>query len=100
MPKNAGIESADVPEPNGAARTEFRMLMAECGDCGAVSTQEGGTRPSADQLCGGYTFSPQTDDDITGANGYLYDWSLGLGFHYNTGGVDLSFDYANEISWL
>jgi len=45
-------------------------------------------------LRGGYTFSPQTDDDITASKGYIYDWSLGLGFHYNTGDVDLSFDYA------
>ena len=52
------IEPINVEsQTNGAARTEFRMQMAECGDCGAVSTQEGGTRPSADQLCGGYTFS-------------------------------------------
>ncbi len=48
-------------------------------------------------LRGGYTFSPQTDKDITNARGYIYDWSLGLGFHYNTGDVDLSFDYAYRM---
>jgi len=45
-------------------------------------------------LRGGYTFSPQTDLDPTGTKGYIYDWSLGMGVHYNAGGVDLSFDYA------
>jgi hypothetical protein len=46
-------------------------------------------------LRGGYTLSPQTDKDIaTDTRGYIYDWSLGMGVHYNTGGVDLSFDYA------
>jgi len=48
-------------------------------------------------LRGGYTFSPQTDNDITDSRGYIYDWSLGLGFHYNAGGVDLSFDYAYRM---
>jgi hypothetical protein len=43
---------------------------------------------------GGYTFSPQTDKDITSASGYIYDWTMGAGVHYTTGGVDLSFDYA------
>ena len=45
-------------------------------------------------LRGGYVFSPQTDKDITGANGYIYDWTLGAGLHYNVGGVGLSVDYA------
>jgi hypothetical protein len=48
-------------------------------------------------LRGGYTFSPQAEKDVTGAKGYIYDWSLGLGFHYNTGDVDLSFDYAYRM---
>jgi hypothetical protein len=43
---------------------------------------------------GGYTFSPQTDKDITGANAYIYDWTLGAGLHYTVGGVGLSVDYA------
>lgn len=45
---------------------------------------------------GGYAFSPQTDDDITAAKGYIFDWTLGAGVHYNTGGVDLSLDYAYQ----
>lgn len=45
-------------------------------------------------LRGGYTFSPQTGKDITNAKGYVYDWALGAGVHYATGGVDLTFDYA------
>lgn len=45
-------------------------------------------------LRGGYIFSPQTDEDITGENGYIYDWTLGAGLHYNVGGVGLSIDYA------
>jgi hypothetical protein len=43
---------------------------------------------------GAYTFSPQTENDITGAEGYIYKWSFGVGVHYNVGGLDLSFDYA------
>jgi hypothetical protein len=43
---------------------------------------------------GGYTFSPQTADDPTGENAYIYDWTLGAGVHTNVGGVDLTFDYA------
>ena len=43
---------------------------------------------------GGYTFSPQTDKDVTGARGYIYDWSAGAGVRYNVGGVDLTFDYG------
>jgi len=45
-------------------------------------------------LRGGYSLSPQTDKDLTNAKGYIYDWTLGAGVHYLTGGVDLSFDYA------
>jgi hypothetical protein len=43
---------------------------------------------------GGYTFSPQTDKDLTGSRGYIYDYSLGAGIHYDVGGIDLAFDYA------
>jgi hypothetical protein len=43
---------------------------------------------------GAYTFSPQTGDDVTGATGYIYNWSFGAGAHYDVGGLDLSFDYA------
>ena len=45
-------------------------------------------------LRGGYTFSPQTDKDLTGSRGYIYDYTLGAGLHYAVGGVDLAFDYA------
>ena len=43
---------------------------------------------------GGYTFSPQTDEDITGENGYIYDFTAGAGLRYDVGGVVLGFDYA------
>jgi len=43
---------------------------------------------------GAYTFSPQTGKDLTGARGYIYDWSAGAGVKYNVGGVDLAFDYG------
>jgi hypothetical protein len=43
---------------------------------------------------GAYTLSPQTDDDVTGERGYIYDWSFGAGVRYDVGGLDLSFDYA------
>jgi long-subunit fatty acid transport protein len=43
---------------------------------------------------GGYTFSPQTSDDITGENGYIYDFTAGAGLRYDVGGVVLGFDYA------
>jgi hypothetical protein len=43
---------------------------------------------------GAYTFSPQTGNDVTGAQGYIYNWSFGAGVHYNVGGLDLTFDYA------
>ena len=45
-------------------------------------------------LRGGYTFSPQADKDPTGANSYIYDYTVGAGVHYPVGDVDLSFDYA------
>jgi hypothetical protein len=45
-------------------------------------------------LRGGYVFAPQTDKDVTGANGYIYDWTVGAGLHYNFGGIGLSVDYA------
>ncbi len=43
---------------------------------------------------GGYTFSPQADKDPTGANSYIYDYTLGAGLHYALTGIDLTFDYA------
>jgi hypothetical protein len=43
---------------------------------------------------GGYTFAPQADKDLTGERGYIYDYTLGAGIHYNVGDLDLSFDYA------
>ncbi|HTX98943.1 MAG TPA: PorV/PorQ family protein [Bacteroidota bacterium] len=43
---------------------------------------------------GGYTFAPQVNKDVLGANSYIYDYTLGAGLHYNVSGVDLSFDYA------
>jgi len=43
---------------------------------------------------GGYTFSPETDKDVTGATGYIYNWSFGAGVRYNVGGLDLAFDYG------
>jgi hypothetical protein len=43
---------------------------------------------------GGYTFSPETENDASGAKGYIYNWSVGAGVRYNVGGVDLSFDYG------
>ena len=43
---------------------------------------------------GGYAFSPQTDKDLTGARGYIYDLTLGAGVHYDVGGVGIKVDYA------
>jgi hypothetical protein len=43
---------------------------------------------------GGYTFSPQTNKDLTGASGYIYDWTGGAGFHTDVGGVGIKVDYA------
>lgn len=43
---------------------------------------------------GAYTFSPQTENDVTGAATYLYNWSFGAGVRYDVGGLDLSFDYG------
>jgi hypothetical protein len=43
---------------------------------------------------GGYTFSPETETDVTGAQSYIYNWSFGAGVHYEVGGVDLAFDYG------
>ena len=45
-------------------------------------------------LRGGYTFAPQADKDPTGANSYLYDYTVGAGVHYPLEGLDLSLDYA------
>lgn len=42
----------------------------------------------------GYIGAPQAAKDVTGGRGYLYDYSLGAGIHYEVGGVDLKFDYA------
>jgi hypothetical protein len=43
---------------------------------------------------GGYTLPGQATKDVLAQREYLYDLTLGLGVHYNTGGLDLSFDYA------
>jgi hypothetical protein len=43
---------------------------------------------------GAYTFSPQTDKDVTGAQSYIYNWSAGAGVRYDVGGLDLRFDYG------
>jgi hypothetical protein len=43
---------------------------------------------------GGYTLPGQATKDVLAQREYLYDLTLGLGVHYNTGGIDLSFDYA------
>ena len=43
---------------------------------------------------GGYAFSPQVDKDPTGERGYIYDYAVGAGIHYDVGGVDLTFDYT------
>jgi len=43
---------------------------------------------------GGYTFAPQANKDALGERGYLYDFTVGAGLHYNVSGIDLSFDYA------
>ncbi len=45
-------------------------------------------------LRGGYSFSPQAPKDVTGANSYVYDYTVGAGVHYLVGDVDLSVDYA------
>ncbi len=45
-------------------------------------------------LRGGYTFAPQSTKDIAGQGGYIFDYSLGAGLHYQLTGIDLSFDYA------
>jgi hypothetical protein len=43
---------------------------------------------------GAYRLSPDTQDDPAGEQGYIYNWSLGAGVHYDVGGAELSFDYA------
>ena len=43
---------------------------------------------------GGYTFAPETSNDVLDQRGYLYDYTLGAGINYTVGGVALSFDYA------
>jgi hypothetical protein len=43
---------------------------------------------------GGYTLPGKAEKDALDQREYLYDLTLGLGVHYNTGGIDLSFDYA------
>ncbi|MEW6510018.1 MAG: PorV/PorQ family protein [Bacteroidota bacterium] len=56
-----------------------------------------GTEYSYKQLFfvrGGYGFSPQTDKDLTDARGYIYDWTLGAGVHYDVGGIGVKVDYA------
>jgi len=45
-------------------------------------------------LRGGYVFSPQTEKDVAGENGYIYNWTIGAGLHYTVGGVGLKVDYA------
>jgi hypothetical protein len=43
----------------------------------------------------GYNFAPDAPNDATGAeNAYIFGLSLGGGFHYDIGGVDLALDYA------
>jgi hypothetical protein len=44
-------------------------------------------------LRGGYLFSPQSDLS-DGNQGYIYDFTIGLGFHTELSGVDMAFDYA------
>jgi hypothetical protein len=42
-----------------------------------------------------YIYAPQAPiDPSTGDNSFLYDWSVGAGVHYDTGGANLAFDYA------
>ena len=43
---------------------------------------------------GGYTMPGHSTNDPLGQRGYLYDFTVGAGIHYNTGELDLSFDYA------
>jgi len=43
---------------------------------------------------GGYTFSPQADKDLTNSRGYIYDWAVGAGVHYDVGGLGIKVDYA------
>jgi hypothetical protein len=45
-------------------------------------------------LRGGYTFSPQTDNDVVGERGYIYDFTLGAGVQKDLSGLMISFDYA------
>jgi hypothetical protein len=45
-------------------------------------------------LRGGYTFSPQTDNDPTGERGYIYDYTVGAGVQSDVGGMLIGFDYA------
>lgn len=45
-------------------------------------------------LRGGYTFSPQTQKDLTNSRAYIFDYTLGAGLHYDVSGLDLAFDYA------
>lgn len=43
----------------------------------------------------GYNWAPDAPDDATGAkNAYIFGVTLGGGFHYDIGGVDLALDYA------
>ncbi len=43
---------------------------------------------------GGYTLPGQSKKDVLGEREYIYDFTIGAGLHYNTGSIDLSFDYA------
>ncbi len=43
---------------------------------------------------GGYTMPGRSTNDVLGQRGYLYDFTAGAGVHYNTGELDLTFDYA------
>jgi hypothetical protein len=45
-------------------------------------------------LRGGYTMPGKNTKDPLAQREYIYDYTLGAGLHYNTGGLDLSFDYA------
>ena len=43
---------------------------------------------------GGYTLPGRNPKDDLGEREYIYDFTIGAGLHYNTGNVDLTFDYA------
>jgi hypothetical protein len=43
---------------------------------------------------GGYTMPGHSTNDVLGQRGYIYDFTVGAGIHYNTGELDLTFDYA------